>query len=82
MGSLIIFVKDCGFPIYNRQRRSVGFSFLLICSILYHLQLAPARKTPAENVQLWQIRENSKFNENFIFKSGSTIFVFDFNTFL
>jgi hypothetical protein len=35
---------------------------------------------PAENFQLRQIRKNSKFNGNFTFQSGNTIFVFDFNT--
>jgi hypothetical protein len=35
---------------------------------------------PAENFQLRQINENSKFNGNFTFQSGSTIFDFDFHT--
>jgi hypothetical protein len=43
---------------------------------------APGKKSPApaENFQLWQICENLKFKGNFTFQSGSTIFVFDFNT--
>jgi hypothetical protein len=51
----------------------------------FHLRLQPKKKTPppgektpAENFQRRQIRENSKLNENFTFQSGSTIFVFDF----
>jgi hypothetical protein len=39
---------------------------------------APGKKTlaSAENFQLRQIRENSKFNGNFTFQSGYTIFFF------
>jgi hypothetical protein len=48
---------------------------IVLCKLrVFWLQ---AKKTPTENFQLRQIRENSKFNGNFS-GSGSTIFVFDF----
>ena len=61
---------------------------IMLCKLrVFHLRLrpktsVPGKKTPtrAENIQLRQIRENSKFNWNFTFQSGSTIFVLDFNT--
>ena len=53
-------------------------SLVVLCKLrVFHLR--PKTPAPAENFQLRQIRENSKFNGNFTFQSGSTIFVFDFN---
>ena len=53
---------------------------LVLCKLrVFHLR-PKKRPAPAQNFQLRQNRENSKFNGNFTFQSGSTIFVFDFNT--
>jgi hypothetical protein len=64
----------------NYNSRFIASSLVVLCKLRVSPP-APAKKTtPDRTFPARQIRENSKFNGNFTFQNGTTIFVFDFNT--